>query len=230
MNDEYIFLSVAEAYDRWASFYDAYDNPMVFGATQIVERLSDDARGKVIVEFGCGTGRNLARLKQAGAERLIGCDLSPGMLEQARARDPDFVLFQQDMSQPLPLINGVADLVLFSLALEHVGDLISPLREARRLLHEKGKIAVIEIHPFLSLGNVSAHFRDGSETVRMPTFPHRFSDYINASSNVGLAINQCREWLPRDFQGATPEKVFKRGPDVPLLVAFTLTKAESSRP
>lgn len=230
MNDEHIFLSITEAYDRWASFYDACDNPMVFGASQVVERLSNDARGKVIAEFGCGTGRNLAQLKQAGAERLIGCDLSSGMLEQARARDPEFTLFQQDMGRPLPLADGIADWVLFSLVLEHVSDLASSLREARRLLHENGKIAVIEIHPFLSLSNVSAHFREGDNIVRMATFPHRFSDYINASANVGLAINECREWLPRDFQGAAPEKVFKRGLDVPLLVEFTLMKAEHARP
>lgn len=226
MNEEHIFLSVAEAYDRWSNCYDAYDNPMVFGAAQIMERLALDVCGKVIVEFGCGTGRNLARLKQAGAAKLIGCDLSPGMLSQARARDATFTLFQQDMAQPLPLADGVADLVIFSLSLEHVGDLTSPLHEARRLLCENGKISVIEIHPFLSLSNVSAHFREGDNIVRMPTFPHRFSDYINASTNAGLTINECREWRPRDFQGELPERMLKRGPDCPLLVALTLMKTE----
>ncbi|MBB4199489.1 SAM-dependent methyltransferase [Rhodoblastus sphagnicola] len=229
MNDGHIHLPVAEAYDRWAPFYDSYDNPMVFGASQLVGFLSKAIEAKVVVEFGCGTGRNLARLKQDGAERLIGCDVSPGMLEKARARDPAFILFQQDMTQPLPLADGVADLALFSLSLEHVAELVSPLREARRLIKATGAIAVIEIHPFLSLGDVSAHFRDGDAIVRMPTFPHRFSDYINAAAQAGLAIAACREWRPRDFQGAPPEKLFKRGPDIPLLVAFTLTRGEDGQ-
>ncbi|CAH2602200.1 Class I SAM-dependent methyltransferase [Rhodovastum atsumiense] len=225
MNDKDTFLPVVEAYDRWASFYDSYDNPMTFAASQALEGLAGAADGKVIVEFGCGTGRNLARLKQGGAEKLIGCDVSAGMLEKARALDPAFILVQQDMTQPLPLADGIADLVLFSLALEHVSDLIPPLREARRLLRTNGTIKVIEIHPFLSLGQVSAHFRDGADIVRMPTFPHRFSDYINAAADVGLAINDCREWRPRDFHGTPPQKIFKRGPDVPMLVDLTLTKA-----
>lgn len=225
MNDEDIVLPVADAYDRWAPFYDSYDNPMVFGADQAVDLLSHDAGAKTVVEFGCGTGRNLARLKQRGAETLIGCDLSTGMLEKARALDPAFVLFRHDMARPLPLSDGIADLVLFSLALEHVRDLTLPLREARRLLRAHGAVAVIEIHPFLSLGNVNAHFRDGDEIVRMPTFPHRFSDYIGASANVGLRIDRCREWTPRDFRGVAPDKVHKRGPDVPLLVELTLTNA-----
>lgn len=221
-----LFLPVAQAYDWWASFYDSYDNPMVFGASQAVDLLANDAGGKTVVEFGCGTGRNLARLKQGGAEKLIGCDVSPGMLEKARSRDPEFILVQQDMTQAFPLADGIADWVLFSLALEHVSDLTTPLREARRLLRVNGKIIVIEIHPFMSLGNVSAHFRDGDDIVRMPTFPHHFSDYINAAAALRLEINTCRKWRPRDFQGAPPEKVFKRGPDVQMLVEFTLTKAE----
>lgn len=218
-----VFLPIVEAYDRWSGSYDSCDNPLVFGASRIVEQLAEHVTGLDIIEFGCGTGRNLARLKHKGAAKLVGCDVSPGMLEQARARDPALTLLRQDMTQMLPLADGSADLILFSLALEHVSDLRAPLREARRLLRPAGRIAVIEIHPVLSLANVSAHFRDGGTVVRMPTFPHRFCDYINATAKVGLTITACRELLPRDFQGPTPEKIFKRGPDFPLLVEFSLS-------
>jgi malonyl-CoA O-methyltransferase len=222
MAEAAVFLPVIEAYDRWSSFYDSYDNPMVFGASRIVARLAERAAGRDIVEFGCGTGRNLARLREHGASTLVGCDLSPGMLEKARARDPGFVLIQHDMMQPLPLADGSSDLVLFSLALEHIGDLVPPLREARRLLRSAGTITVIEIHPFLSLANVAAHFRDGETVVQMPVFPHRFSDYINAVAEAGLSMAECREWRPWDFGGQIPDKVLKRGPDFPLLVEFSL--------
>lgn len=225
MPDETVHLSVVEAYDRWSGFYDSYDNPMVFGAGRIIERLAANVAGKDIVEFGCGTGRNLARLKRGGAKRLIGCDLSFGMLRQARARDSKLLLFQQDMTQPSPLCAGVADMALFSLTLEHVAALQPPLAEAARLLRPGGRIVVIEIHPFLSLGNVRAHYRDGDLTVHMPTFPHTFADYINAAARAGLTMMECGEWFPRDFQGDIPEKAFKRGPDIPLLVEFSLVKA-----
>lgn len=227
MQDEALFLPVAAAYDRWSSFYDAYDNPMVFGASQVVDDLSATVGGKGVVEFGCGTGRNLAHLKRGGAKDLIGCDLSMGMLEQARARDPQFLLFRQDMTQPVPLADRCADLVLFCLTLEHVGDLTGPLREARRLLREGGEIVMIEIHPFLSLNTVSAHFRDGDSLVRMPTFAHQFSDYIAACAAAGLTLRGCREWRPCDFHGPVPEKVFKRGAETPLLVQLTAAPAEA---
>ncbi|CCG41396.1 class I SAM-dependent methyltransferase [Magnetospirillum molischianum] len=224
MSETTVFLPVAEAYDRWSGVYDSYDNPMVFGAGQVVQRLADHVGGQIVVEFGCGTGRNLLKLKQHGAAKLVGCDLSSGMLDQARTRDPTLVLLHQDMTRPLPLPDGSADLVLFSLTLEHVADLVPPMREARRLLRAAGRIAIIEIHPFMSLSNVAAHFRDGGKIVEMPTFPHQFSDYLNAAASSGLQIAECREWRPRDFQGPIPNKVLKRGPDFPLLVEFSLRR------
>lgn len=224
MAERTVTLPLADAYDRWSPFYDRYDNPMVFGASRIVERLAKDVSGRAVVEFGCGTGRNLFLLKQNGAVSVAGCDLSAGMLAQARERDPALVLFQQDMAQPLPLPDSSIDLALFSLALEHAADIVKPLREARRLLRPEGQVIVIEIHPFLSLSNVAAHFRDHETIVEMPTFPHQFSDYLNAAAAAELHIADAREWRPRDFSGSVPDKLFKRGPDCPLLVELMLRR------
>jgi len=217
-----VFLPVAGAYDRWAAAYDGYDNPMVFAATQAVAALAKRVAGKDVFEFGCGTGRNLAALKAGGASSLAGCDLSQGMLDQARARDPGLRLLRHDMTQALPLGDGVCDLALFSLSLEHVGDLRAPLGEARRILRPGGAIAVIEIHPALSLAGLQAHFKDGAQEVRMPTFAHGFVDYLNAFAALGLRVASCREWRPRDFAGPVPEKALRRGPDHPLVVEFSV--------
>ena len=76
-----IDLSVEAAYDRWAKAYDGYDNPMVFMAKHALTQ--EDFTGlDCAVEFGCGTGRNLALLDRAGVGRVIGLDLSMEMLRQ----------------------------------------------------------------------------------------------------------------------------------------------------
>ena len=222
MQEKFITLPVAEAYDRWSGFYDTYDNPMVFGAGHVVHALAGGVAGRDVVEFGCGTGRNLALFKQAGAASLTGCDLSEGMLAQARQRDPALVLLLQDMTQPLPLPDGSADLVLFSLALEHVEEMEAPLREAKRLMRPQARLVIVEIHPFLSLGGLAAHFEDGGEVVRMPTFAHTFAGYLNVFSRLDLRVAECREWRPRDFGQTVPAKLLKRGADTPLLVEFSL--------
>lgn len=53
------FLPIDEACDRWSSFYDCDDNPVVFAAGQIVHGPAEHVRDAI--KFGCGTGRNLER-------------------------------------------------------------------------------------------------------------------------------------------------------------------------
>jgi malonyl-CoA O-methyltransferase len=220
MTEKTISLAVAEAYDRWSGFYDGYDNPLVFAADQVVQRHAGDVSGLSVFEFGCGTGRNLRHFKRGGAASLTGCDISAGMLAQAHRRDAGFALLQHDMARKLPLGDGSMDFALFALSLEHVGNLVPPLREAARLLRPGGGVAIVEIHPFFSGQGGAAHFKEGEILVQMPVVAHRFCDYLNAAAAAGLAIDACREWLPRDFQGPVPEKLLKRGPDFPVLVEF----------
>ncbi len=220
-----IFLPVDQAYDRWSAFYDVYDNPMVFMASEIVRRsLAPRVAGLDVFEFGCGTGRNLAALEQAGAGSAAGFDFSEGMLASARAKSPTLSLFTHDMSKPpVPQPDASADLVLFCLTLEHLEDLRGPLREARRIVRpDSGRIAVIEIHPFLSLSGLAAHFDDGAQHVRMPAFPHRFQDYLAAFRETGLQVTACREWRPADVGNPPPLQSVTRGPDFPLTLEFHL--------
>lgn len=46
--------------------------------------LEKTAPGKSILDVGCGSGRYSIALAQAGAKRVVGIDISPGMLEIAR--------------------------------------------------------------------------------------------------------------------------------------------------
>jgi len=222
MSRTIVHLSVAEAYDRWAGLYDTYDNPILFVAGHAVATLSGSVVGKQVFEFGCGTGRNLAALKAFGAAGLAGCDLSDGMLAEARRRDRAFDVTCQDMSRPVAHPDGTADIVLFCLSLEHVPDLLPPLREARRLLRPGGEIMIVEIHPALSAQGVAAHFSvDGCE-MRMPTFPHSLKDYARAFDALGLSVTRRRDWRPAELTGPVPPKVLKHGRHTPLVLQVTV--------
>lgn len=220
MTEPIVHLDVAAAYDRWSRLYDTYDNPMVFAAARIVATGLGDVVGADVVEFGCGTGRNLAAAIAGGARSTVGLDMSEGMLAKARERLAGTRLLVHDMGRPAPLPDRSTDLVLFCLTLEHVARIGLPIGEARRILRPGGRLVIVEIHPFLSLGGVAAHFKDGGEEVRMPVHPHRFCDFINAIAAAGLALRACREWTPADLGDGLPEKVLRRGPDAPLVVEF----------
>ena len=222
MTTDTVQLSVADAYDRWARLYDNYDNPMLFAAGRAVATLTESIWGAAVLEFGCGTGRNLALLKAAGAGQLVGLDMSEGMLREAERRDLGLQLHQQDMAAPAPTPDSAFDLVLFCLTLEHVADMAIPLKEARRVLRTGGRICVIEIHPFLALEGVSANFEDEGTTVRMPTVTHTFADYVSAANQAGLVIETCRGWRARDLGTDAPAKVRKRGLDALWILQLEL--------
>lgn len=216
-------LSVEAAYDRWADSYDHFDNPMIFIAEQALGRHHADVTGQDIVEFGCGTGRNLDFFARHGARSVTGLDLSDGMLAKAATRNASFGLIRQDLMAAVPLPDKSADLVLFCLVLEHIDRTAVPLTEARRLLKPGGKIVVIEIHPYLSGDGIAAHFKDDGEEVHMLTYPHQFADHLTAFAQAGLTVETCREWRPKDLNDPIPPKLKKRGDRARLVVEFVLT-------
>jgi malonyl-CoA O-methyltransferase len=222
---EVVSMSVGAAYDLWSASYDAQDNPMVVAAGRILGQVTGPVDGRRVVEFGCGTGRNLAALRAAGATGLTGVDLSAGMLAKARERDGGFRLIEAAIGAPLPLAPGETDLVLCSLVLEHLSDLAPAFAEAARLLTLHGRLAVIEIHPFLAYGGTAAHFHDSSREVRMPTFAHRFSDYVAAGIRSGLVLADCREWTPAGLGEGLSARVWKRGPDHPLAISMVFRRS-----
>jgi ubiquinone/menaquinone biosynthesis C-methylase UbiE len=220
-------LDVKSAYDRWAESYDAQTNPMVFAASRaLAARLEAQPPGFSAAEIGCGTGRNLAALKAAGATALFGCDLSDAMLAKASARETGAALRVQDMAAPLPLETASQDLVLVALAFEHVQDLPVPLAEIRRVLNPTGRVLVLEIHPFMAMSGIGAHFEDACGAVTMPTVAHSFAGWLNAFATAGLTVAHCREWrggpLAAEAPGPIAPKLVKRGPDFPVLIDFEL--------
>lgn len=72
----------------------------------LLERLDDDVRW---LDAGCGTGYFLSRFPEVAR---AGFDLSPAMLEQARANNPDALfLREQDLCVDVPEWHGAWDLV-----------------------------------------------------------------------------------------------------------------------
>lgn len=79
---------VTAFYGRWAGLYDVIANytPGIGTARSSVVDALDLSPGDTVVEMGCGTGANLPYLRdRVGADgRVIGLDITPGMLSRAQ--------------------------------------------------------------------------------------------------------------------------------------------------
>lgn len=104
--------------------------------------LAGTTRG-TLVEIGCGTGLHLLPL--AGSfQRVIGTDLSPGMLavaESLRRVHPASgrIALRVDPAEHLATVgDAIADAVLCVGALEHLSDQAAAVRQAARVLKPGG--------------------------------------------------------------------------------------------
>ncbi len=136
---------VGQVYDRIARVYDVMTAPMeVMGGRRSRDRLMARARGRVL-EVGVGTGTNL-RHYPAGVD-LTGVDLSPQMLQRARARvdrlGVSAELNQGDVEQ-LTFPDASFDTVTATCVFCSVGDPIRGLQEVRRVTKPSGQVLLYE--------------------------------------------------------------------------------------
>jgi 2-polyprenyl-3-methyl-5-hydroxy-6-metoxy-1,4-benzoquinol methylase len=100
------------------------------------------ARGKRVLDAGCGTGYGSAELARA-AERVVGVDRAPAAIEFARAHYAAVNLsFEEASCETLPHAGGSFELVVAFEVIEHLEDWRGFLREARRVLAPNGQLVV----------------------------------------------------------------------------------------
>ena len=97
--------------------------------------------GDRVLDLGCGAGRFVAALREAGAD-AVGVELAEGALQRARRNVPGADLRLLDPGGSVPLGHGEVDLVWRSEVLEHVPDTVALLTEARRVLKPGGRLLV----------------------------------------------------------------------------------------
>ncbi|HEY3368278.1 MAG TPA: methyltransferase domain-containing protein [Symbiobacteriaceae bacterium] len=95
-----------------------------------------------VLDLGTGTGAVACALA-AHVSRVLGVDLEPAMLEQARSACPNGKFRVMDV-QALDLPDNSVDLVTARMVLHHVADLSRALAEARRVLTRGGRIVLCE--------------------------------------------------------------------------------------
>jgi SAM-dependent methyltransferase len=108
---------------------------------------------EVVADIGCGNGLYLAELARRGHRgRLLGVDLSAGMLAAARAAVSAHTVPANPVpaagvvvgdAAALPLADGAAEVTLALHMLYHVPDRAAAVRELRRITRDGGSVLVV---------------------------------------------------------------------------------------
>lgn len=135
---------VRSMFDAIAPRYDLLNRLITFGLDQRWRRATVRALGlppgALLLDLACGTG-DLTAIAGAQGYRVVGSDLSAGMLAARRRRGPAV----QCDAAALGFATGSFDGVVSGYALRNFTDLATCLAEAARVLRPGGRIAVLEV-------------------------------------------------------------------------------------
>jgi SAM-dependent methyltransferase len=151
--------------------------------------------GERVLDLGCGAGRFVAALRDAGANP-VGVEIAEAALERARRNAPgaDLRLVEPDGS--LPLEHGSVDLVWCSEVLEHVADTEQLLLEARRVLRPGGRLLItVPFHgrvkaALIGLLRFERHFDPTGQHLRFYTR----SSLARTLGDAGFEVAAVRPW------------------------------------
>jgi predicted TPR repeat methyltransferase len=140
------------------------------------------------IDLGCGTGLAAAAFASE-VDHFIGIDLSPRMIERARARGLYAQLEVADMLEGLRTKpDASAEIILAADAMVYVADLVAVLKEARRVLVAGGLLAF----------TVETYDGDGVIVGEGLRYAHG-APYVRASlQTAGLTLSELEELSARN--------------------------------
>lgn len=137
-------------YEVVAKLYDESPSRHMIEADGLLRAAVEAAEGRVVeaLDLACGTGNfvGVQRAAFGDAVRFRGLDRSEGMLERARAKQPDLELVI-GRAEELPYPDASFDYVSINFALHHFEDKPRALDEVRRVCRPGARLRVANIDP-----------------------------------------------------------------------------------
>jgi 2-polyprenyl-3-methyl-5-hydroxy-6-metoxy-1,4-benzoquinol methylase len=209
---------IAESARADFSFYHHVVAPQVFA-------YLGDVAGRTVLDAGCGEG-TLARLLAERGAQVTAIDISPRLVELARAQDPlgHVTYAVRDLSQGLPHVDPF-DLVVSNLVLNDVYDYRGYLATLGAVTKAGGRLVISMNNPYSAVlrEKAASYFDSGSATlyqglskagVRVYYFHRTMEDYVRAFRSAGFLARSLADIR------VTPEMPLPASPTLDLQYRF----------
>ena len=125
--------------------------------TRTLAELARECEARTVLELGAGTGGKTSGFLAEYPCRIIGLDLSAGMLAKARAKGlgADWI---QGSAAHIPLADASVDFVFGVYVLHHLDGLDAPFRECARVLGKGRAVFITAPTDFIERHPMNAYF------------------------------------------------------------------------
>jgi len=198
-------VSPLVGYERWASTYDTFPNPLLAREERYLLPLLGNLHETYTLDLACGTGRWLEKILARG-ERGVGLDFSAAMLQIANGKDEIKGRLARAVCERIPFRSGSFDLAICSFALGHIDVLDTLEGELARVTKVGADIFVSDLHPEAHAWGWRSGFRDKAASVQVLTRAHAIADIVQTFCN-------------RHFECVSSETLWLGEPEKPIFEA-----------
>lgn len=185
-----------------------------------------EPEGKVVVDLGCGEGYFARAMRQRGAARVFGLDISESLIREARRQDPEGDYRVVDIEGPDTTTSVACDVVVANMVLMNLSDLSLVCDRVRSWLRPHGRFIASITSPHYAfpvgrwkIGIQNVIYATSERCLTIGTYfgartamkkyghaavrhCHRtMSEYINTARNVDLHLNGLHEPMLVPEQG-----------------------------
>jgi ubiquinone/menaquinone biosynthesis C-methylase UbiE len=187
-----------EAYDIWSSSYDKQpDNLMLYLDQLLFTHFlhSVSLHHKIVLDFGCGTGRHWKSMYEHQPAQMIGIDVSEGMLEQLKQKYPSATVIHNKDNQLLSLQDNFVDILVSTLTIAHVKNIHELFVAWNRLVKPGGEIYISDYHPMLLQNGGQRDFRMNGKKYSITNYVHPLNKIKGMARNYGWTLIQEEQKL-----------------------------------
>ncbi|MGN6532288.1 MAG: class I SAM-dependent methyltransferase [Ginsengibacter sp.] len=184
------------AYDLWADYYDSQpDNMMLAWDEEIFSGLINnlDLGDKVIADIGCGTGRHWKKIFARQPKKLIGFDVSEGMLKVLQQKFPFAETHHLKNDELKELENESCDIIISTLTIAHIENAEKALHEWNRILKPGGELIITDYHPIALAKGGKRTFKRNGKTISVKNYVHSIEKLKDIARQLHLKVFRLKE-------------------------------------
>lgn len=226
----------AHGYDLWSESYDNQpDNLMLALDEAVCGQLlaATPLTGRIVADIGCGTGRHWKKIYDRNPARLVGYDVSEGMLGMLRKKYPQAEThLLQDGRLPY-LDTASCDLVLSTLTIAHIPDIRMALAEWVRVLRPGGEMIFSDYHPAALARGGQRTFREGDKVIAVRNHVYPLPWLRRLARRLGLTElrvveKSIDETMRHYYEKQQALHVYERFRGVPIIYGLHLKKVHAA--